>query len=696
MSVASLTNRGKTTQFNDVFVALALAMTIAMMITPLPPFLLDILLVLNAGIAFLILLISMYVTHPLQFSVFPSLLLIITLFRLGLNVSASRMILSQAQAGRVIAVFGGLVVGGNYVVGFVVFVMLLVIQFLVITNGAGRVAEVAARFTLDAMPGKQLSVDADLNSGLIDEEEARNRRRMVEQEADFYGSMDGATKFVKGDAIASIVIVVVNVVGGFIIGLVQLDMDIIEALQTYTLLTVGQGLVTQIPSLLISAATGLIVTRSMSDDSLGADVARQLANPNALFAVAGFLALFALLPGIPKPSVMGLAVALGALGMVLRRRESQALAALPQSGEATGPSTVEEPESIKSLLQVDPMTIELGFGLISLVDESREDNLSSRIMALRRQLAMELGFILPKIRITDNLRLTRNQYAVRLRGAMVGRGELIPGRFLAMPVQPDAPELEGIATTEPAFGLPAWWVDDETRQQAELFGYTVVDALSVLITHLSEIIKHHAPQLLSLQDVQELLDHQKKASPATVNDLIPDRLTLPELQEVLRNLLRERISIRDLSTILETLGRHVGSTKDPAVLSEMVRRALSYAISDQCAEEGVLHVATMDPATEAHLSETIHQGVHLRLEPTLAQHLLMSIGESMEALAREGHQPVLLCASEVRLALARFVERALPNLIVLSYNEVSPHVEVQAHCVVNMNPVAEAGTNNHR
>jgi flagellar biosynthesis protein FlhA len=433
----------------------------------------------------------------------------------------------------------------------------------------------------------------------------------------------------------------------------------------------------------------------MSDESLGTDVARQLANPNALFAVSGFMVMFALLPGIPKPSVLGLAIALGVMGVVLRRREAN-VAEAPAQPAAGGTRTMEEPDALKALLQVDPMTVELGFGLLSLVDETREDNLSARIMGLRRQLALELGFILPKIRITDNLRLSRSQYAIKLRGAVVGRGELVPGRYLAMPVQPNAPELEGIATTEPAFGLPAWWVDEETRQQAELFGYTVVDTLSVLITHLSEVIKHHAPQLLSLQDVQELLDYQKKASPATVNDLIPERLTLPEVQEVLRNLLRERVSIRDLATILETIGRHVGSTKDPTILSELARRSLAYSISDQCAEDGVLHVATVDPATEAHLSESLHQGVHLRVDPNMAQHLLLSVGESMETLAREGHQPVLLCAAELRLPLARFVERALPNLVILSYNEVSPHVEVQAHCVVTVAAVAGMGSNGHQ
>jgi len=677
-------------QYNDVLIAVALALIIGMMIAPLPSTLLDMALILNIGVSVLIVLIAMYITEPLQFSVFPSLLLIITLFRLGLNVSASRMILAEATAGRVIETFGSFVVGGNYVVGVVVFVTLLVIQFLVITNGAGRVAEVAARFTLDAMPGKQLSIDADLNSGLIDEAEARRRRRVVEQEADFYGAMDGASKFVKGDAIAAVVIVVVNIIGGFVIGLWQHGMDIIEALQTYTLLTVGQGLVTQIPSLLISTATGLIVTRSASEESLGSDVIRQLSDGNAMALVAGFLVLLGMVPGMPKLPFLGLGALLGVVAAVIRnRRLGRPAAEAPTAAPRAPTRLLEGGESPAALLQVDPVEVELGFSLIPLVDEAREDNLLNRVTNIRRQLAMELGFVLPKVRIRDNLRLPASRYRIKLRGAEVGRGELMLSHMLAMPTQPGAPAPEGIATREPAFGLPAWWVDKSLQGQLELAGYTVVDPLSVLVTHLSETIRAHAPQLLSLQDVQDLLDNVRQSMPAVVDGVVPERISLSELQEVLRNLLRERVSIRDLGTILETLSRYASETHDIATLTELVRRALSYAISDQHAEEGILHVATLDPATEAELAEALRQGPRadgqaLSLDPATAQKLLEALGQAMEQLAQMGHQPILLCSAEVRRPLARLTERSLPNLTVLSYNEVAPTIQVEAHAMVSL------------
>ena len=683
----------KLSQYNDMFIAVALALIIGMMIAPLPSMLLDMALVLNVGISVLIVLIAMYITEPLQFSVFPSLLLIITLFRLGLNVSASRMILAQATAGRVIETFGGFVVGGNYVVGVVVFVTLLVIQFLVITNGAGRVAEVAARFTLDAMPGKQLSIDADLNSGLIDEAEARRRRRVVEQEADFYGAMDGASKFVKGDAIAAVVIVVVNIIGGFIIGLWQHGMDIIEALQTYTLLTVGQGLVTQIPSLLVSTATGLIVTRSASDESLGSDVTRQLSDGSAMALVAGFLIIMGLVPGMPKLPFLALGAVVGAAAALIRsRRQARAeesREAAAQVGATGRVPELEAGDSASALLQVDPLEVELGFALIPLVDETREDNLLNRVTNIRRQLAMELGFVLPKVRIRDNLRLPASRYRIKLRGAEVGRGELMLSHMLAMPTQPGAPEPEGHATTEPAFGLPAWWVDKSAQAQLELTGYTVVDPLSVLVTHLSETIRAHAPQLLSLQDVQDLLDNLRQAVPAAVDGVVPERFSLSELQEVLRNLLRERVSIRDLGTILETVSRYAGETRDTGTLTELVRRALSYSISDQHAEDGVIHVVTLDPATEAELGEALRQGRDgsmnvLSLDPATAQELLQKIGAAMEQLAQIGHQPILLCSADVRRPLARLAERSLPSLTVLSYNEIAPTAQVEAHAMVSL------------
>jgi len=686
MSSAAVTRSGTPSRYNDILVALAIATIIGMMVTPLPPLLLDILLVLNTAISLVVLLISMYVTEALQFSVFPSLLLIITLFRLGLNVSTSRLILSTGDAGKVIATFGSFVVGGNYVVGVVIFVTLLVIQFLVITNGAGRVAEVAARFTLDAMPGKQLSIDADLNSGLIDEDEARRRRQVVAQEADFYGAMDGASKFVKGDAIAAVVIVVVNIVGGFVIGIWQLKMDILQALQTYTLLTVGQGLVTQIPSILVSAATGLLVTRSAAQGALGSEMTQQFRNPKALLMVAGFLLALGLLPSVPKLPFLGLGAIIGAVGWVLRQKDQTAeaegqLAQLPPSG---APKALAAPEATKALLQVDPLELEIGYGLIPLVDETREDNLLGRVTSIRRQLATDLGFILPKVRIRDNLRLAPNHYRIKLRGAVVAQGELMLRHLLAMPSRPDAPPLKGIQTTEPAFGLPAWWIKEEEKTDAELVGYTIIDPLSVLVTHISETIKAHAPHLLGVQDVQNLLDNLRESTPAAVDGVIPDRLGLSELQEILRNLLRERISIRDLTAILETVGRYSTETQDPAVLSELARRALSYTISDQYASEGVIHVATMNPATEDLLAKSLRAQQQLSLEPQTTQTLLTRIGDAMETLAKLQHSPVLLCHAEVRFALSRLTRRALPNLAVLSYNEISPHIDVEAHAMVSL------------
>ncbi|HUV94352.1 MAG TPA: flagellar biosynthesis protein FlhA [Anaerolineae bacterium] len=693
MSTASLTQSKTLGRYNDVLVALAIALILSMMITPLPPLLLDILLVLNTAISLLILLISIYVKEALEFSVFPSLLLVLTLFRLGLNVSATRLILSTANAGKVIASFGSIVVGGSYVVGVVIFVTLLVIQFMVITNGAGRVAEVAARFTLDAMPGKQLSIDADLNSGLIDEDEARKRRALVAKEADFYGAMDGASKFVKGDAIAAVVIVIVNVIGGFVIGIWQLQMDMLEALQTYVLLTVGQGLVTQIPSILVSTATGLLVTRSASEDSLGNEMVRQFRNTKALLVVAGFLVVLALVPGVPKLPFLGLGAAMGSVGWLLRQRElsseeERRVAELPPSGMSR---TLTAPEETAALLQVDPLELEIGYGLIPLVDETLEDNLLTRVGHIRRQLALDLGFILPRVRIRDNLRLPPDGYCIKVRGAGVAQGELRLRYLLAMPTRPDAPPLKGIRTAEPAFGLPAWWIEEKDKADAELAGYTVIDPLSVLVTHLSETIKTHAPHLLGVQDVQNLLDNLQESTPAAVEGVIPDRLSISELQAVLRNLLRERISIRDLTTILETVSRYSADTKDPEVLTEVARRALSYTISDQYATEGVIHVATMDPATEAQLGQSVRAQRQLGLHPETTQQLLTRIGEAMEKLARLGHQPVLLLLShqEARLPLSRLVERAYPSLAVLSYSEVSPHTDVESHVLVSLEGATE-------
>jgi len=670
-----------------VILAVAVVTVIVMMVVPLPPLLLDVLLTLNISIAITILLISMYVQEPLEFSVFPSLLLIVTLFRLGLNVSASRLILLHAHAGHVIEAFGQFVVGGSYIVGIVVFLLLMVIQFFVITNGAGRVAEVAARFTLDAMPGKQMSIDADMNAGLITEEEARHRRHMIEVEADFYGAMDGASKFVKGDAIAAVVIILVNILGGFAIGVLQLRMSLVEALQTYTLLTVGEGLVTQIPALLISTATGIIVTRAASEANMGQDIMQQMtSNPRALIIVSALLFAFGLVPGLPKLPFFLLGALLGGAGYALRQGVLSREAI--EEAKETGPAVRAEPEDVTSLLRVDPLELEIGYGLIPLVDETRGGNLLDRVGAVRRQIAMEMGFVVPKVRIRDNLQLRPNAYAIRLKGEEIARAELMPNLLLAIQGGPAEEPLEGMATTEPVFNLPALWITPDQRERAQVLGYTVVDPPSVISTHLAELIKRHAAELLGRQEVQRLLDSLRDEYPTVVEEVGSDYLSLGQLQQVLRNLVRERVSIRDLVTILEVVTEQARETRDVDVLSEHARRALSRAICNQYrSDDGVLRVITLGPALEQRLADSLQatdQGASLNLEPSLGQRILQQVGKEAEKLVAEGYQPVLLCSARVRLPFRRFSERALPQLAVLSFNEIVPEVEVHAHGMVEL------------
>ncbi len=676
---------------SDIFLAVAVIGIVAMMVIPLPPAMLDVLLAFNIGLAVTIVLVSLYIQEPLEFSVFPSLLLILTLYRLSLNISSTRLILLQANAGKVISAFGNFVVGGNYVVGIVVFLILMIIQFIVITNGAGRVAEVSARFTLDAMPGKQMSIDADLNAGLITEDDARKRRRIIENEADFYGAMDGASKFVKGDAIAGVVIVLVNIIGGFAIGGLQHHMSLIEALQTYTLLTVGDGLVSQIPALLISTATGIIVTRTAAEESMGNDVVAQItSNPRALAIVAAMLLGFAIVPGLPKVPFIVMSAALGGVAYFTKQQHTTAQAEAAIEAEAKAAAPITEQESVLDLLQVDALEVEIGYGLIPLVEAGSDTGLLNRITMIRRQVALELGFILPKIRIRDNLQLPPNTYAIKLRGEEIARGNLMMGHFLAMASGPVAEALSGVSTTEPAFGLPAIWVDATHKERAETLGYTVVDPASVLATHLTEAIKSHAPEILTRQDTRDLLDNLKEAYPALIDDLIPNLMSLSDVQEVLKNLLRERVSIRDLVTILETIGSLASSIKDPNLLSEAARRALARSISNQFrAADGNLHVISLSPRVEKILTESMgdmSQGLYLNLDPTTAQQLLEATAVQMEALAQKGYQPVLLCSATVRFAFRRFIERSLPNLAVLSYSEIAPGINVNAEGMVDLQP----------
>ena len=565
----------KLNKFSDVMLALGVVMIVMMMIIPLPPFLLDLLLALNITLSLTIVMISIYNVEPLQFSVFPSLLLVTTLFRLALNVSATRLILLQGYAGEVILAFGSFVVGGNAVVGFIVFIILILIQFIVITKGAERVAEVAARFTLDAMPGKQMAIDADLNAGLINDNEARTRRRNIQREADFYGAMDGASKFVKGDAIAAIVIIVVNILGGFIIGMVQRDMSILQALQTYTLLTVGEGLVNQIPALLVSTATGLVVTRAASENNLGHDIAAQLlAYPRVFFLVAAVLAVLSAVPGLPGVPFLSIAILISGLGYILQKTAKTAQETAVTQQEEKELEEVRKPENIVSLLQVDPIELEIGYSLIPLVDVAQGGNLLDRVVMIRRQCALEMGIVVPTIRIRDNIQLKPNAYVIKIKGIEVAKGELLLDHFLAMNPGTVTEEIPGEETMEPAFGLPALWIHEAYRERAELSGYTVVDPISVLATHLTEVVKGHCDELLGRQDVQTLIDSVKQDHPAVVSELVPAMLSVGDIQKVLVCLLKERVSVRDLVSIMETLADTATFTKDPEVLAEYVRRTL--------------------------------------------------------------------------------------------------------------------------
>ncbi len=673
----------------DLFLGLAVIVIIGMMVIPLPTVLLDLLLAINLTMALVVLLTAMYVTEPLQFSVFPTLLLVLTLFRLGLNVAATRLILLQADAGRIIEAFGGFVVGGNLIIGLVVFFILMVIQFVVITSGAGRVAEVAARFTLDALPGKQMAIDADLNAGLITEAEARRRRRQVELEADFYGAMDGASKFVRGDAIAAVIIVLINILGGVAIGVLQNGLSLGDALRTYALLTVGDGLVSQIPALLLSTATGIIVTRAASEANFGRDVARELlSSPRALGIAAAVIIVLGLAPGLPKIPFLVIGGLTGGLAWTLYRSLQASAQQAAAAQQRQQQEAARGPEAATELLHIDPLELEIGYGLIPLVDADQGGTLLHRITLIRRQLATELGFILPTVRVRDNLQLRPNEYVIKLRGVEIARGEVLANSLLAMNPGTAEEGLEGIPTTEPAFGLPALWISPAQREQAELLGYTVVDAVTVLTTHLTEVIRTYAPALLSRQDVQTLLNTLRRDYPALVDELVPNLLTLGEVQKVLQNLLRERVSIRDLVTILETLADYARQTRDTDLLTEYVRRALARQITSQYRDDqGRLHALMLSPHLEQLLLNALQQtdqGLAIVLETATAQRLLQRLAQAMERMAASGHQPVLLCTARLRLPLRRFTERALPNLVVLSYAEIAPQVTVQSSGVVSL------------
>ena len=687
-SVNPLSSGSFIQRYSDVLIAVAIVTIVIMMIIPLPTVLLDVLICLNITIALLVVMSAIYNVEALDLSVFPSLLLITTLFRLALNISSTRLILLNANAGEVITAFGNFVVGGNAVVGFIVFVILVIVNFIVITKGSERVAEVSARFTLDAMPGKQMAIDADLNQGAITDAEAKRRREKVQRESDFFGAMDGASKFVKGDAIAAIVIMMINIGGGFVIGMLQRDMDAAQALQTYTLLTVGEGLVAQIPALLISTATGIIVTRSAAEGNLGGDLVKQLFRNARIFMIlTGVLLFLAIMPGLPGIPFFTLAVLCGFIAWNLHRGQAveQEVQQVEQKAKAKKEATT--PENIVSLLQVDPMELEIGYSLIPLVDTGQGGDLLDRIVMIRRQCALELGLVVPTIRIRDNIQIKPNAYIIKLKGVEIARGELMLDHYLAMNSGTVFEEVPGIETTEPAFGLPALWISENEREQAELNGYTVVDAVSVLATHLTEIIKEHAAEILGRQETQNLLDNLQKTNAALVEEVVPNLLTVGEVEKVLANLLSERISIRDMSTILEVLADYAPATKDTDVLTEYVRHAMARQITQQNVQNGVLPCITLDPAIENKIAgsvQRIEHGSYVSLDPDTMQKLLTALQEQLHKLTDQGYQPIVLTSPTVRPYFRNLVERSIAGLIVLSHAEIEQNVEIQILGVVKI------------
>jgi len=672
---------------SDLIMAIAIISVLIFMVVPIPTWMLDLLLTMSITGSLVVLMVAIYITSPLELAVFPGLLLILTLFRLSLNIASTRLILGFGFAGKIIKAFGSFVVAGNYVVGFIIFLILVLINFVVIVRGAGRIAEVAARFTLDAMPGKQMAIDADLNAGIISEEEARLRRREVSKEAEFHGAMDGASKFVKGDAIAALIITAVNIIGGFIIGMVQRGMSFEESIQAYTLLTVGDGLVSQIPALIISTSAGMIVSRAAAESNLGEDVQKQIfSQPKALLIASGALFFFGIVPGMPAIPFF----VLGSMVLLLGIMGRQALREkVEKEVEEKIPEEVPE-EKIESYLQVDPLELEIGYGLIPLVDVEQDGDLLNRITSLRKQIAMEMGFVVPPIRIRDNIQLEANEYVIKIRGIEVARGESIPGNFLAMNPGTATEEIEGKATVEPAFGLPAYWISEGEKEKAEMAGYTVVEAAAVIATHLIEIIKANAHKILSRQDVKSLLDNLKQDHPTLVDEVVPNLLTYGGVQKVLQNLLKERVPIRDLVTILETVADYAQMTKDPNVLNEYVRQSLSNTISSQFADENkVIKALTLDPKIEQMIEEIVKKaqkmGTGFSMPPDVVNKIYSNLSTKVEEMLDKGLTPLVICSPNIRQYFRRIIDPAFPNLAVISYGELASDVQVETVGGVNIN-----------
>ena len=669
------------------YVAMSIVGVVLLMIIPMPTEVMDILITLNIAISLVIFMISMYIKEPLELSVFPSLLLITTLFRLSLNFATARNILLHADAGKVVEAFGSFVTGSNPVVGIIMFLILVIVQFLVITKGSERVAEVSARFTLDAMPGKQMAIDADLNSGLITEQEARARRKKIEREADFYGAMDGASKFVKGDAIAGIIIIIINISGGFIIGIAQMGMGLGEAALKFTNLTIGDGLVSQIPALFISIASGMVVTRAASDSNLGEDILSQLfAQPKLLYFAAVVLSIFAL-TGLPVVPNLVLAATLAFVGFTLQRTLKEAKIEEEIKAQDVEVEEIRKPENVMSLLQVDPIELEFGYGIIPLADAGQGGDLLDRVVMIRRQCALELGMIVPVIRLRDNIQLRPNEYVIKIKGIDVARGELMFDNYLAMNPGTADGDLEGIETIEPAFGLPAVWINDSQKERAEMMGYTVVDPPSIIATHLTEVVKSHAHELLGRQDVQKLVDNIRENHPSLVDEVVPKILGLGDIQKVLANLLKENISIRDMVTIMETLADYGTITKDTDMLTEYVRQGMKRGITKKFIPENNTRVVTLDSGLEQVIMDSVQQteyGAFLNIDPRVAQTVISNTLKEVQKLTSIGEQPIVLASPIVRLYFKRLTEQVAPALIVLSYSEIDSSTEVQSVGMVSI------------
>lgn len=665
---------------SDLLLAAGIMIILGLMIIPVPPIVLDMSLSFSITFAIVVILVSSYIARPLDFSVFPSVLLIATLLRLSLNIASTRLILTHGDsgtqaAGKVIQSFGEFVIGGNFVVGFVVFMILVIINFVVITKGSGRIAEVSARFILDAMPGKQMSIDADLNAGLVDETEARRRRQDISREADFYGSMDGASKFIRGDAIAGIIIMVINIIGGFLIGVLQKGMTVSDAIQTYTILTVGEGLVAQIPALITSTAAGIVVSRAATAENLGAEFTKQLlGNPKALASAAGVLGILGLIPGLPHVPFLMIAAITGTGAYFVNQSIQKEEKKVPAEVEAVKPV-----EDLESLLPLDPFTLEIGYGLIPLVEAGAP--LLARIKAIRKQMVTDMGFIVPPVHIKDNLSLKSTAYSILIKGVEIASGEVILKKYLAISPGTEKEKIEGIPTKDPAFGLQALWIDESGVDSAQLAGYTVVDVPSVITTHLTEVIKNHSHELLGKQDVQKLLDTMTKTQPKVVEELVPGLLSLGVVQRVLQNLLKERISIRDLQTILETLSDYSAITKDPDMLTEYVRQSLSRNITKQIQNpDGSVSVIVIDPQVERLMVEAIQTGPQgmqfFNMDPVTVDKVVASMKENFEKGLIKGYQPVVLCSPATRRFVKKMAERISGSLIVVSNAEVAPNTKV--------------------